>query len=156
MGITVQEKDIRNRTMFIKPDEKCMGVLDVDLMAPDFKGTHRYRLTYVVRDGKVAAYSEDLTEDGRYSKLGTHPMVQVIVNLEHTVAESWDIADAAYSTGARERIKAKQDEASTDRSMVKEYWERQAMANEYIRRNRRTAERIDEDVTRSKQESAGR
>lgn len=134
--------DLTNTTASVKPDEKCYGVLDIDMLTPDYKAHHRYRLTYVIRDDKPTPYVEDLTLGGRYSVLAIHPMVQLFTLLEHTVAESWQICDEVYARPqARDRLRELAEKAQ-DESIVKEYWRRQDMANRFVRRNRRTAERV--------------
>ena len=134
--------DLENTTEDIKPDEGCYGVLDVDMQTEDYKASHRYRLTYVIRGDKPVAYVQDLTALGRYSVLDIHPTLQVFTLMEHTVAESWEICDQVYADGGARQKLRQIEERSKDESIVAEYWRRQEMVNEWVRRNGRTAERI--------------
>ena len=136
--------DLKLVTPFINPNEGCYGILDIDMQTEDFKALHRYRLTYVIRDDKPTAYVQDLSDMKQYNVLQAHPPVQVFTLMEHTVAESWDIANAAYDQSrAKERLIALGEEAK-EKSIVTAYWERMAMANEYIKRNPRTAAKVEE------------
>lgn len=47
-------------TQFVLADEACYRLAEVNLRSPDSKGLHRYQLLWVVRDGEMAEYAEDM------------------------------------------------------------------------------------------------
>ena len=51
---------IESATLTIWPDEKAMALVEVNLMAPDGKGRHRYQIIYVARGERLAEYRVDL------------------------------------------------------------------------------------------------
>ena len=47
-------------TTYLLKDEKCFGVLELNFKTPDHRERHRYQITQVVRDDKVAEHRRDL------------------------------------------------------------------------------------------------
>ena len=139
--------DLKRTTDTIKPDEKCQGVLEVDMFTADYKATHRYRLTYVVRGDAPAAYVQDLTELGLYSHLQNHPPVSFPVYFEHTVGEAWNILDSMHGREDTRKFIAELKEASaTDRNIIKEAITRAEQIRKFKDRNIRTVAAIEREL----------
>lgn len=137
-------KDLPETTEEVKPDEKCWGVMEVDMLTEDYKHVHRYRMTYVIRNDKPTPYVEDLSLTGRYSQLDNQPPLRIYTLLEHTVGETWDMAEDARERGsARRFLKDQQMMAKTDRTIIKEFLERESMKQEFNKRNPRTVASIE-------------
>ncbi len=47
-------------TTFIEESEPCMGLYEINLMAPDNKAFHRYQIINVMREDRPAEYREDM------------------------------------------------------------------------------------------------
>ncbi len=140
----MRARDLPDTTEEVKPDEKCWGLSEVDMMTDDYKHVHRYRLTYVIRNDKPAAYVEDLHTTGRYSQLDNQPPLRIFTLLEHTVGETWDMADDAHErSSAREFLRQQQLMAKEDKTIIKEFLERDAMKTEFNKRNPRTVASIE-------------
>ncbi len=140
----MRARDLPATTEEIKPDEKCWGLTEVDMLTDDYKHVHRHRLTYVIRDDKPTPYVEDLHLTGRYSQLNNQPPLCIYTRLEHTVGETWDMAEDARERGsARRFLQDQQTMAKTDRTIIKEFLERESMKAEFNRRNPRTVASIE-------------
>ena len=135
--------DLPETTPEIKQDEKCWGLMEVDMLTEDYQQVHRYRMIYVIRDDKPVPFVEDLHETGRYSFLDKQPPLRIYTLLEHTVAETIDMADDAHDRGsAREFLRNQQLMANDDRLIIKEFLERESMREEFMKRNPRTVASI--------------
>lgn len=76
-------------TAFLLPDEPCLGVVEVNLPRPDSKGRHRYQLTYVVRNDRIAEHATDMGPESNFP----YPQIRVVAIFEHTVAEALSLAE---------------------------------------------------------------
>ena len=136
--------DLPKTTPEIKPDEKCWGLMEVDMLTDDYKTVHRHRLIYVIRDDEPTPYVEDLHDTGRYSSLDNQPPLRIYTLLEHTVAETVEMAEDARERGSAKRfLQDQQTMAKTERTIIKEFLERESMKTEFNRRNPRTVASIE-------------
>ncbi len=137
-------------TDFVKPDEQCRGVHDLDLMQEDYSGLHRYRLTYVIRDHAPAVYVQDLTEMGWYSDLDRRPPAQIPC-LDDTVAQAWEtMEEAVYGRDdTMRRMEAYAEQSATEQNIIKEWTDRQEMAITYKKRNPQHVASIERNIKRA-------
>lgn len=118
-------------TPFALPDEKAMGLLEVEAHTEDGKSIHRYQVIYVIREDVQTAYVVDLGS----RILFPGPPLSIPAFMEHTVAELQDIADAARERGStHSRIKELEQKAA-EGDIIKEFLE-QKERNERIINNR--------------------
>ena len=47
-------------TQFINGNEKAFWLTEFPYQSPGYRGFHRYQIIYVIRDGKLAEYHEDM------------------------------------------------------------------------------------------------
>lgn len=124
--------ELQEKTDFILPDEKAVGLQEVDLLTDDYKETHRYQIIYVIRNDKPAKYITDLGLSLRYP----NPPLNIYAALEHSVAELQDMAeDARDRSNVVKRIAELQEESSKEKSIIKEFLE-QKDRDIRIRKNR--------------------
>ncbi len=128
--------ELGTTTDYIKPDEQCLGVHDLDLMQEDYSGLHRYRLTYVIREHAPAVYVQDLTDMGWYHDLNRRPPAQMPC-LDDTVAQAWEtMEEAVYGRDdTMKRMEAYAEQSATDQDILKKWTERKEMVIEYRKRN---------------------
>ena len=70
--------------------EKCMGLYETAMQAPDFSGFRRYQVIIVNRDGNLAELKRDL---GKASDWKGVRYINIPSYWEHTVDELIDLAD---------------------------------------------------------------
>lgn len=122
--------DLTDKTDFYSPDEKVLGLQEVELLTPDSKATHRYQILYVVRNDKPAKYITDLGSVVAFP----NPPLNIVVAMEHTAAEVIDMAtDARGRSSVTKRLAELQEEASTDRNIIKEFLEQKERNTKIIR-----------------------
>lgn len=76
-------------THYIDRAEPAYVLVEVNQMAPDYRGVRRYRLVYVNRDDSIAEWREDLGPAESF----TAREFRVPSLWEHTVAELLDMSD---------------------------------------------------------------
>ena len=47
-------------TQFVLANEPCYRLAEVNLQSPDCKGFHRYQLIWIIRNGNLTEYVEDM------------------------------------------------------------------------------------------------
>jgi len=77
-------------TTTVYGDEKAWGYAEVHKQSPRYRGFHRYRVISVLRDGRLAEYSEDM---GLASKFKGITPIAIPSFWEHSVDELRDLAD---------------------------------------------------------------
>jgi len=128
--------DLAVTTDRVNVDEECWGVQDVDLITDDYKAQHRFRLTYVRRNNKIAAYVQDLNELGWYSSLLPRPVAQVVCAGTDRVGEVWEqIEKEVYG---REDVVQRIAELQAESTLLDDAMRDAEIVKEYKRRNPRT------------------
>lgn len=113
--------ELTDKTPYILPDEKAIGLQEVELLTDDFKATHRYQIIYVIRNDKPAKYVTDLGSSLRFP----NPPLNIISGLEHSVAEVLEMADDARErSDVRKRLAELQEQSATDKTIITEFIER--------------------------------
>ena len=117
----------------LNPDEKIMGLVEVDLLTSDYKELHRYEIIYAIRDDKTVPFVRDLGASLKH--LG--PPMRIPVLLEHTVAETREIAEQGRQSGVRQRLKELREQ-SAEGGLIDTWVERQEQTHKYKQQHRRT------------------
>ena len=81
--------------LFIRRDEPCLLLAELNLNAPGDRGRHRYQILIVVRDDRPAEFRIDLgpeTEDEEFRVMGCVEQPKHVEVL-HTVEQLQEIAD---------------------------------------------------------------
>ena len=122
--------DLTDTTEFLLPDEKVLGLQEVELLTDDYKATHRYQIMYVVRNDKPAKYVTDLGNIIAFP----NPPLNIIVNMEHTAAEVLDMAtDARGRSSVTKRLAELSEESVKDKNIIKEFLEQKERNAKIIR-----------------------
>ena len=121
--------DLANQTPYILPDEMTLGLQEVELQTPDGKAVHRYQIVYVVRQDRASKYVVDLGDRIKFP----NPPLNIIVNLEHSVAEVQDMAtEARGRSSVTKRLAELQEESTKDRNIIKAYLEQKEINSKVI------------------------
>jgi hypothetical protein len=93
-------KQITLGTNWIRFDEPCAGLYELDYQSPGSKGFHRYQIALVVRDDKVYEYRKDLGKTKKFKGVdqiripgGTVDQRTGKIQIAHTVGQLMDIVD---------------------------------------------------------------
>lgn len=112
---TKQTVGIHPAAVFVLVDEKAYGLIELNLLKPDYTSLRRYQIVLVNRGDKLAEAAMDLGPAENF--LGV-----VEFNIpslwEHTVGELRDIADTLRDTSSRTREIMLTD--SQNRDIIKE------------------------------------
>ena len=115
----MKASDLSNQTPYILPNERALGLQEVELLSPSGKEIHRYQIVYVVRNDKPAKYVTDLGS----SLLFPNPPLNIIDD-QGTVAEIMDMAtDARGRSSVTKRLAELQEESARDKNIIKEFLE---------------------------------
>ena len=85
--------------LFVRMDEPCMGLFELNQMSPDFKGVRRYQIIRVLRGDRIAEWRKDLGPRTAFIAPEFRVPGGVIdektgrFEILHTVGELKDIAD---------------------------------------------------------------
>ena len=91
--------DLFQGTTYVKADEPCMGLYEMNLRPPHSKVHKRYQIIHVIRNGKITEYRESLGLAKKFKADQFRVPGGVIdqhsgrISIEHTVGELKDIAD---------------------------------------------------------------
>ena len=86
-------------TEYVLLDEPCLGLYEVNLQSPDYRGFHRYQIINVMRGDKVTEMRRDmgLAKNYKINQFnipgGAQDERTGRFYIEHTVGELIDIAD---------------------------------------------------------------
>jgi len=90
-------KRILPTTLFIRKDEPCVLLVELNRLSPDSRSMRRYQMVVVVRNDRPAEFRIDrgpATEDEQFRVLGcVEDQVSGHVEVLHTVEELQEIAD---------------------------------------------------------------
>lgn len=130
-------KDLGPFVESVHPDEVASGLLEIDLLTPDYRELHRYQVTYVIREDKPRPFAKDLGASTRHSG----PPMRIPAHDErgrpvgHTVGELWDIADYGRRSGIHHRLAELKAESSEGRNIIKTFLDRKDMVHTFRKRN---------------------
>lgn len=117
----MKASDLHPQTPYVTPDEKAMGLLEVELLTPSGTDIHRYQLIYVIRNDQQTVHVVDLGSRLRYP----NPPLSIPAYMEHTVAELQDMAvEARGRSSVTKRLAELQEQSTKDKLIIKEFLER--------------------------------
>lgn len=86
-------------TDYVKKDEPCLALYELNLQSPGSRGFHRYQIIHVIRNDKPTEFRKDLglakkTDIGQFRiPGGVIDEKTRRIYIEHSVGELMDIAD---------------------------------------------------------------
>ncbi len=102
----------------VDEDTPCLGLYELNLQSPGYKGFHRYQIIKVLRDNKEVALRQDLGPATKFK----HDQIRILGGvydkgryyIEHTVGQLREIADHLRDKSSEEvyldNLLAKQNE----------------------------------------------